>query len=155
MKKYTLALLAATILSSSLVAMERVELTPDGIRAHFANPPANRHMYDLDAVRAALDRGPVGVGAANLDLYHQARDILLYELTNPAMGVHGLYFPPECMEMEKTQLADAEINDAFMNAVLETLNNPGGPNYNQVLDDVRAHQAVYRQDILNIVAAIN
>jgi hypothetical protein len=59
------------------------------------------------------------------------------------------------MEMEKTQLADAEINDAFMNAVLETLNNPGGPNYNQVLDDVRAHQAVYRQDILNIVAAIN
>lgn len=251
MKKCTLALLAATVLSGSLVAMQPVELTPEAIRSHFANPVtmgANRPFYDLDAVKAALDRGAagigashenlysqaidivkaglvptvganglnyydvnyialakdlsssrtdfqallaeatrdalahpsigadgrnyyqtelivlaldrgaVGVGAAHPDLYAQGRTILLNELTNPGTGANGPYFASEYMEMAKTQLADAEINGAFMDATLEILSSPiNGPvPYDPAfLDYIRNNKVIYRQDVLDKVATIN
>jgi len=250
MKKYTLVLLTATVLSSSIIAMEAIELTPDAIRAHFANPSmgAQRPFYNLDYVKAALDlgavgvgaahpdlyesavaivkaglaptvganglnyydadfialakdlsfsrtdfqsllaaavrdslshpticadgrnyyqtelvalgldRGVVGVGAAHADLYDSARAILLNELTNPGTCASGRYFEPQYMEMAKTQLADAEINGAFMNAIREILGNPmSGPvPYDQdLLGYIRDNQVVFPQDILDKVAAIS
>jgi hypothetical protein len=266
MKKYTLALLTATVLSSSIIAMEPIELTPDAIRVHFANPPAgadrpfykleyvkaaldrgvdgvgaahpdlydsavnivkanlkpyiaangmhfynvedidlakklsfthvdvqhvlaevardglshpyvgadDRNYYQAEIVALALDRGVVGVGAAHADLYDSARAILLNELTNPGTCASGRYldpeymeilnelacasrgcFDPQYMEMAKTELADAEINGAFMNAIREILGNRTScpvPYDQDLLGYIRDNQVVFPQDILDTVA---